>query len=384
MKDVLCIAPVGCDERDGLQEWSVRLIRPDGEDFRLWYRFPVRWRDRVVTDRADAFLVPCVLYAMQNGWDVHVRGEVTPGLVRRLYEFQQVWACWRPGVYHPVEIQARESVRAPARNDRLLSMFSGGLDSCFTVWQYLQDNRPVWAERLDAVLMVHGLDIPLADAAGFAAASQRNREMLDGTGVELITCATNFRDLPLNWEDAHATALAGCLHLLSGRHRAALIPSSHCYDSLRMVWGSNPISDPLLSSDALDIRYDGAGWTRPGKAAAIMDWPAALRLLRVCWEGPAMDRNCGHCSKCVGTALAFAAQRLPIPAALPVPDLAAAVRALATVSLDAPQQLRIEELLAMAAEHGVDDEWVRETEAWLRCNQQPPARRWWSLRRRHR
>ena len=129
MEKVLCIKPMGCCERSDDLEWSARLVRPDGSEFRLWYRVHVQWRDRVAADRADAFLVPCIFYAMQNNWNLQVQGEVTTGLVRRLYEFQQVWACWRPDVYHLIQIQAKETPPGPARKTGLITLFSGGLDS---------------------------------------------------------------------------------------------------------------------------------------------------------------------------------------------------------------------------------------------------------------
>ncbi len=385
MTPVLTIESVEFQEQKDRLTWSARLIIPNGEDFVLWYRVSPEFRGWVCTDRSDGFLVPALLYAMQNRWDLQVRGEVSPGLVRRLYEYQHVWACWRPEVYSRVNINAKEAATCPPKGTNLITTFSGGLDSCFTVWNNLAENRLGRVERLDAALLVHGMDIPLAQTDIFNRAAKKNRELLEPLGITLITCATNFRDLPLAWEDAHGTALAGCLHVFSGKHGAALIPSSHCYNALRMAWGSTPIADPLLSSNALDIRYDGAGWMRPEKSAAVANWPDAMRLMRVCWEGPELDRNCGHCSKCVSTALGFAAQNLPVPPALAIGNLARAVHALSTKLLDPPQQLRVQELLDLAARHQVHADWVRELEGWLRNSQSPPApprHRWQNFWRR--
>ncbi len=86
-----------------------------------------------------------------------------------------------------------------------------------------------------------------------------------------------------------------------------LIASSHAYDSLRFPWGSNPLTDPLLSSDRLQIINDGGECSRWEKAEAIAEWEPALKHLRVCHKGKQRDRNCGVCPNCLFTADVFRA-----------------------------------------------------------------------------
>ena len=47
-----------------------------------------------------------------------------------------------------------------------------------------------------------------------------------------------------------------------------------------------------------------------------------MENLRVCWEGPQRDRNCGVCEKCIRTKLEFLANGLELPSALSTPPTA--------------------------------------------------------------
>ncbi len=100
---------------------------------------------------------------------------------------------------------------------------------------------------------------------------------------------------------------------LQGGYSEGLIPSSLPYHALVLPWGSNPLTDPLLSIRTFAIVHDGAAFTRAEKVKQIAHWRQALQNLRVCWEGDRKDGNCGHCEKCIQTILNFRAVGLGLP-----------------------------------------------------------------------
>ena len=97
------------------------------------------------------------------------------------------------------------------------------------------------------------------------------------------------------------------MHLLSAEFSTALIGSSEPYDALVLPWGSNPVTDHLLSGGNLTIVHDGAAFSRTDKIAFLSGVPSAVQSLKVCWEGKQQGRNCGVCEKCVRTQLNFLA-----------------------------------------------------------------------------
>ena len=60
------------------------------------------------------------------------------------------------------------------------------------------------------------------------------------------------------------------------------------------------MTDALFSTRSLEIKHDGAAYTRVEKTALIARHKVALRHLHVCWRAGAAS-NCGDCAKCMRT-----------------------------------------------------------------------------------
>ena len=90
---------------------------------------------------------------------------------------------------------------------------------------------------------------------------------------------------------------------------------------------------------------------RLGFAGAV-----ALSVLKVCWEGPNPERNCGHCEKCVRTRLNLLAVGIADAGCFDEPfDLSEVDRIKINVH---PQFVELKTILDYAATHGVSGEWV--------------------------
>ncbi|MDQ3804974.1 MAG: hypothetical protein M3416_14235, partial [Acidobacteriota bacterium] len=71
-------------------------------------------------------------------------------------------------------------------------------------------------------------------------------------------------------------------------------------------WGSHWQTDPLWSSDRLEVVHVGAELPRSDKLRAIAREPLVREHLRVCWENLAPEGNCSRCEKCLRTRLMLA------------------------------------------------------------------------------
>ena len=157
------------------------------------------------------------------------------------------------------------------------------------------------------------------------------------SSCELVVCSTNVRELfwgVVGWSDGHGAALAMLGQSLSGGLRSFAIASNTTYANV-MPRGSNPQTDPLWSSERVEIAHDSAAFGRTGKVVWLArERPELLDHLYVCW-GKDSTRNCGRCDKClmtmIGLAVAGALEtctRLPVGAGPgcdrpPAPPLAA-------------------------------------------------------------
>lgn len=336
-----------------------------------------------VTDLADPFVTAMIFTAMRNAANLRVHGSVSYGLLRNLEEFQTAWHCWRPDCYHVVNVIPDQEVRvATPATDRALIAFSGGLDSCFSVWRHTRGDCGRLKRPLKAAVMVHGFDIPLQESDVFGRAAENSRAIVQSVGLDLIAMACTFRELGDDWEDAHGAALAACLSLFSKGFSTGLVASSHAYNTLRFPWGSNPLTDPMLSSDSFSIVYDAAGVSRLQKAKSVSEWDEAMCRLRVCWQGAHKDRNCGVCLRCVATALCFAAMGVRPPSCLGVPSLDEGIRKLRTQRIPPVAVARFRDILEAAKRTGIKDSWVGGLQTCIRHKERQNRRGPYMLRAR--
>ena len=326
----------------------------------LWYHFPADHRE-LLTEGHDAFLLGTVFLAMRSGSDLTIHGEISPSLLRNLEEFQAAWVSWRPHVYSHIQVYAELEAEQPTlATDSAIGAFSGGVDSCFTLWRHRMGRCGRLQQNLRAGLLIHGLDIPLEQKEIFDRAADNATHMLTSLDVRSLSMATNFKSIAGTWEDAFMAGIASCMIWYQKSFSAGLVGSSQPYHALALPWGSNPITDRMLSSDSFQLIHDGAAYSRTEKVREIAAWPEVQNYLRVCWEGQELDRNCGRCEKCIRTVLNFRALGLARPACLPFEVTDAQILSLKGMH---PALLgEFMHILMTAKNSGINETWVRALE----------------------
>jgi hypothetical protein len=121
------------------------------------------------------------------------------------------------------------------------------------------------------------------------------------------------------------------LQLFKGICGVGLLGGTYgCKDQL-FPYGSNPITDPMLSTAGFRIMHDGIAYSRIKKFTALREWPTGYNALRICFtgidKGIIQEGNCGKCSKCVRSLLRIHFDGLPVPESFPgLPSLMDIVR----------------------------------------------------------
>lgn len=270
---------------------------------RLWFEFPEDCGD-LVTDRADAFLSAMLLVAMRHGENIiEVRGEVSPRFLIGINEYQTAFSMWPIWRFKPIRIECESLIPTSIENgpEIVMSAFSGGLDSFFTLKFYLPGNELPKSVQISHLLFIHGFDIKLEYSGSFPLLRDAYSAMCDRLGIKLISSRTNHQQFGTrqNWGLYHGSALIGAAHAVGRRTSMFHVPSSHSFTNL-MPWGSDPGIDYLLSTEGTQVMHHGSGFTRTEKTEAIGHWEETWDKLRVC----ALDDspvNCSKCEKCVRT-----------------------------------------------------------------------------------
>ncbi|MGG5886006.1 hypothetical protein ACLF3G_02630 [Falsiroseomonas sp. HC035] len=344
-------------------------------DRRRELRFRIGGLAQVELGNMDSAAAGLVFSAMHERRDLVLHGAVSRRLLENLEEFQLAWSAWLPKLYAPIEIRAEretdEVADPPASHPAApaIAAFSGGVDASFTVWRHHRKTPGRHHRNLAAVMLVQGFDIPPGQDAAFAVASAGARDSLDGTGLAFHTVWTNLAAFLPQWEMNFAAGFAACLHQFSGTYASGLLASDEPYQHIVTPWGSHPVTNWMLSSGALEVVTDGAGYSRTARVSHIADWPGAMRNLRVCWQGPQTGRNCCRCEKCIRTMLNFRAAGLERPSAFAEDVSDDQIRSV--VLRNGVQRMYMREVTLVARANGVTASWLDAVEDLLRPR--PPA-----------
>lgn len=288
--------------RDG--RLVVHDLTEEGDVLRA--RLSVNGRDRELnyrlggiepTHRVDALAVALLPLAMSKGWTLELPGELSPGLGDGLDSAQELLAGWWED-WIRVELRTGGAPsESPSAGDRgVACFFTGGVDSFYSALTEL--------DRLEAVIFVHGFDVPLDDASKRELVGRSLREAAHDLGLELVEVESNLHDFTwpgCKWGfHAHGAALASVALLAGDRFSEVLLPASHTPQDL-YPWGSHQDLDPLWSTEAVQIVHHGQV-ARTRKVVTLAQSDVALGHLRCCFEKTRPgETNCGHCEKCLRT-----------------------------------------------------------------------------------
>jgi hypothetical protein len=242
---------------------------------------------------SSGWLAIALPLAMVLGEDLELDGVVSPRLMAATPRLQDIYTSWAPG-FSRAAIEADTGLPDQPAPERVRGcFFSRGVDSM----QSAASERPGLLVFCDGALPkltadVRAEEIRLAHAAAGA------------MELPLTVIESNIRWLtdPLvrNWEDVVGAGLS-CLALsLSGGIDRMLLASGDTWTGLE-PGGSNPLLDPLFSTELTEIEHGDMALDRSGKVAWLARHdPELVPYLKVCFAENRPD-NCGRCGKCLVT-----------------------------------------------------------------------------------
>lgn len=279
----------------------------DSDTKDIYFKFPLSVRD-FLTDRDDPFVFALLHIMMQHGGEIEFDGTVSRSVAKNVNKFSRLWHVWKPNLFKEIHIKANIADDV-FRNDnnKLIVAFSGGLDAAYTAYKYAKDLDTVQHFKLEKAVMVLGADIPLDERNQFEIACTAAKRMTDDLGIDLVCVETNIREFLKSWSYSFASVICGCLSFFQKEYFYGCMASDDTVKFYQIPWGSNPISDPYLTSDSFRFFVDGYEHSRTERAAVIRNWKVGVENLRVCWSNEDKSKNCGKCEKCVRTKLNFLA-----------------------------------------------------------------------------
>ncbi len=286
-----------------------------GPNGRLWYEVSRGPAMPSLEMAASAFAAACLPIAVWYEDDLHIDAPLDADFLFRLPRLARGHARLHRRA-RTTEIHATGTTSEP-RPGRVVGMsFTGGVDSFYT----LRDNlAPSGTTPVRALVTGLGLDTEVEDSEGHAALLERLGTVSAEFGLAHYAIRTNFRDLFNPYADPSVVTQGACLvafaFLLSGELSTYLIPACAPIDRL-YPYSSHALLDGAWIAGPMATVSDGWDIHRNDKLAAILDWPLAMRELRVCIGRPGIV-NCGRCEKCLRTMALLALHGVQDPPAFP-------------------------------------------------------------------
>lgn len=287
MNTVISIKNIQCKQGDDYSRVSADV--GGGE---VWYKSQSALLQAPGEVFASAFLLP----AMASGQDLYIDVPLSETWLNNSKQLMELFHEWWG--YAPITIHSAVKGDCYSKeNTKTGLFFSGGVDSFYSLL--------CAADVPDELIYVFGFDLQLKDTVRFQNVEYALQQIAQEIGLPLHVVETNVREHPLlasmDWAQSHGGALASVAHCF-GRLNKVVISAS-VPRSGGLFWGSHWASDPLWSSDVLQILHYGEHFYRNDKLRVIIDDPLVRKYLRVCWKYKNNHVNCCRCEKCIRTML---------------------------------------------------------------------------------
>ena len=274
----------------------------EGASHILWYETDVQWSEYLCTERADAFLVNLLLFAMERGANIVCKCDISERLYYQLTEYLIPCIASHISRYQSIAIEGNlSSEKLPSAN-AFGTGVSGGVDSLYTVLKHLKRN--------DGHSLTHLLFCNAGTNGDFGGEDARETYRLryaflkgfaDECNLSVVPVDTNINEFLNQVQEAtHTFRTLSTSLIFQKLFSVYWYGSGYPFDKFRFSAGDTAGYDLLtmqcISTENLTFYSSGGETTRLGKLKFISDNELAQKYLNVCIAGGIP--NCGHCEKC--------------------------------------------------------------------------------------
>jgi len=303
--------------RPVVREWdtSARLtsvLDLDGTSLDMWYEVPKAYAHWFSTDRADGFVVGCVLQSMRLGRDLVTLAPMSSKLWHNLTHFFIPMMAKAFPHLHIIRIAPASLTEETTSATGVACGFSGGIDSFAAILDHFVNEQ--WPNNRISHFLFHNVgshgDADCQEARTlFHQRYEALQEYPSLVGVPFVPVDTNIYEIiPTEFVKTYTTLNASVPLVLQNHFRRYFCASSYKYEDCGVMNMDNvgrfdPLAFHMLSTETLDCISTGGQLSRVEKTRRVADYEMSYRFLNVCVDPSAEGRNCSTCFKCCRTLL---------------------------------------------------------------------------------
>lgn len=278
----------------------------------LWFSFPSEYREYIVTERADAFLVGLLLLAMKHGEDIQLEVPVSARLHYGLTHYLTTAIHltnreWQRINVTPSRLDSEDLNRVRVAATGL----SCGVDSFSTVCEH--------ADMAGEYKIGYFTFFNAGSHGSYGGDLARKlfldrlrlvRAFADENGIPVIPVDSNINEtLGMEHLPTFVIRDIACMLNLQKLIRNYYFTTSYRFDSTWPLTSAsrNLLARTMLSTESTTIYPSASQYSRVERTALISDYEPTYRYLNVCVssQDTGIVQNCSACHKCMRTQLAL-------------------------------------------------------------------------------
>ena len=254
-----------------------------------------------------------VPFAMAQGRDIHIRGQVCPILLSNLERIVINRAAFHPRAFKRIRITADETDYVKPYNHKgpHIAAFSGGVDATYCIGKNAENTSSYTHRPVGAAVTIRGFGYDIDGEDDFERARMKATTLAKRYGFDAYAMICNAAGLATRsfgvkkfsgYQNSHPMFIASCLSLFSEKFAGALFAADYSYldESDILKWPSHSVVHPLLSSSGFPINAVGAEVGRSEKLSFLHENDLLADIV-LCHKSRDLDKNCGKCAKCKRT-----------------------------------------------------------------------------------
>lgn len=276
----------------------------------LWYKIPKKFKDYIVTENLDAFLVGILFLGLKTGQDIKLKGPVSARLYYTLNHYLIPALCLANPKWKKIKL-FEEGLNDLDLNTAKVAAtgLSCGVDSLASYYDHICDEGAYKIKYFTYFNVgSHG------DLGGkfsrniYLKRLKKIKEFGAKVKKEVIEIDSNLSEiLLLNFQETHTLRSISCVLLLQKLFKTFYYASSVKFDNYKLdkirIAEYDLLTLQMLSTESVQFFSSATQFSRTEKIEIIAKQPDTYSYLDVC-VNPELDIdriNCSECHKCVRT-----------------------------------------------------------------------------------
>jgi len=281
------------------------------ENQTLWYSFPLVYKDYLVTENCDAFLVGLLHHAMSLGEDIHIEGNISSRLFYTLNNYLIPAFVLSNAINKNIKITAKHLNDDNLNESGKCSTgISCGIDSLATIATHTDLHPSFQISHL--VYLNAGSHGDFGGEIAQRTFEKRKKNITDFANeikLPLIEIDSNISEiLKLNFQMTHTLRQVSCILNLQKLFKSYYYSAAKRFDFFEMneivgSWDTLILS--MVGTESISFFPSTSRYNRIEKTKLVYDFKLSYKHLDICTDAMAsnLEINCSKCEKCLRTQL---------------------------------------------------------------------------------